>query len=237
MTSATFRLPGLLAIQVAQVDQMSGGRVELGIGAGWFEQEHAAYGIPFPDTGERFDRLEEQLAIITGLWATRGRAFSLRRASTTGHRLARPAQAARRPGRRCSSAAAASGGRRRWPPGTPTSSTCRSSDEDGLRTQFDRVRAACEAIGRDPDDADLLQRAGAVRRQGRGGGRAPRGRRSATTRRPAREPARRHARARWSTRSAGTPSSGQPAALPADPRPPRPRPPAAGGRGDQACTC
>src|SRR6187200_1982887 len=72
MTSATFRLPGVLAISVAQVDQMSGGRVELGIGAGWFEQEHTRYGIPFPGTGQRFDRFEEQLAIITGLWATDG---------------------------------------------------------------------------------------------------------------------------------------------------------------------
>ena len=71
VTSATFRHPGLLAVQVAQVDQMSGGRIELGLGAGWSEQEHAAYGIPFPQSvGERFDRLEEQLAIITGLWET-----------------------------------------------------------------------------------------------------------------------------------------------------------------------
>lgn len=68
MTAATFRLPGVLAIQVAQVDQMSGGRVELGLGAGWFEEEHAAYGIPFPK--EKFPRLEEQLEIVTGLWAT-----------------------------------------------------------------------------------------------------------------------------------------------------------------------
>ncbi|MER8154004.1 LLM class F420-dependent oxidoreductase [Streptomyces sp. NPDC094472] len=68
MTAATFRLPGVLAIQVAQVDQMSGGRVELGLGAGWFEEEHRAYGIPFPK--EKFARLEEQLAIVTGLWQT-----------------------------------------------------------------------------------------------------------------------------------------------------------------------
>src|SRR6476661_4362274 len=68
MTAATFRLPGVLAIQVAQVDQMSGGRVELGLGAGWYEEEHRAYGIPFP--AEKFARLEEQLAIITGLWRT-----------------------------------------------------------------------------------------------------------------------------------------------------------------------
>src|SRR5918994_1736308 len=70
VTSATFRLPGPLAVAVAQVDAMSGGRVELGLGAGWFEEEHTAYGIPFPDVGERFDRLEEQLAIVTGLWTT-----------------------------------------------------------------------------------------------------------------------------------------------------------------------
>jgi F420-dependent oxidoreductase-like protein len=70
VTSATFRHPGPLAISVAQVDEMSGGRVELGIGAGWFEAEHRAYAIPFPPLGERFDRLTEQLHIITGLWTT-----------------------------------------------------------------------------------------------------------------------------------------------------------------------
>jgi F420-dependent oxidoreductase-like protein len=70
VTSATFRLPGVLAMTVAQVDAMSGGRVELGLGAGWFEAEHRAYGIPFPPTRERFDRLAEQFEIVTGLWAT-----------------------------------------------------------------------------------------------------------------------------------------------------------------------
>ena len=70
VTPATFRLPGPLAIAVAQVDAMSGGRVELGLGAGWFDTEHAAYGIPFGTFGERFERLTEQLEIITGLWST-----------------------------------------------------------------------------------------------------------------------------------------------------------------------
>ncbi|MEV0365892.1 LLM class F420-dependent oxidoreductase [Nocardia fusca] len=69
VTAATFRLPGPLAIQVAQIDQMSGGRVELGLGTGWFADEHTAYGIPFPD--DKFGRFEEQLAVITGLWETR----------------------------------------------------------------------------------------------------------------------------------------------------------------------
>lgn len=70
VTSATFRHPGPLAVSVAQVDEMSGGRVDLGIGAGWFEHEHTSYAIPFPKLGERFDRLEEQLHILTGLWST-----------------------------------------------------------------------------------------------------------------------------------------------------------------------
>jgi F420-dependent oxidoreductase-like protein len=70
VTAVTFRLPGPLAISVANVDQMSNGRVELGIGAGWFDAEHRAYGIPFPSVRERFDRLEETLAVVTGLWST-----------------------------------------------------------------------------------------------------------------------------------------------------------------------
>ena len=70
VSPVTFRSPGLLAISVAQVDQMSGGRVELGIGAGWYEAEHQAYGFDFPSTGARFDSLTDQLAIIDGLWST-----------------------------------------------------------------------------------------------------------------------------------------------------------------------
>ncbi len=70
VNSVTFRLPGPLAVMVAQVDAMSGGRVELGMGAGWYEREHTSYGIDFPPVGERFDRLDEQLAVITGLWST-----------------------------------------------------------------------------------------------------------------------------------------------------------------------
>lgn len=71
LTPATFRLPGPLAISVAQVDAMSGGRIELGLGAGWYAEEHEAYGIPFPERiSERLDRLEEQLAMIRGLWGT-----------------------------------------------------------------------------------------------------------------------------------------------------------------------
>src|SRR6059058_655136 len=77
VSPVTFRLPGVLAISVAQVDAMSAGRAELGLGAGWFEAEHKAYGIPFPP--RRFDLLEEQLAIVTGLWSTpAGETFSFK---------------------------------------------------------------------------------------------------------------------------------------------------------------
>jgi F420-dependent oxidoreductase-like protein len=77
MTAATFRLPGPLAISVATVDRMSQGRIDLGMGAAWYDDEHIAYGIPYPDVVERFDRLEEQLEILTGLWATaEGETFS-----------------------------------------------------------------------------------------------------------------------------------------------------------------
>src|SRR5690606_16699662 len=70
VTASTFRQPGMLATVVSTVDEMSGGRVELGIGTGWYEREHEAFGIPFPPVAERFDRLAEQLEIITGLWHT-----------------------------------------------------------------------------------------------------------------------------------------------------------------------
>ncbi|MGE5133736.1 MAG: LLM class F420-dependent oxidoreductase [Gemmatimonadota bacterium] len=77
MSPVTFRYPGPLAISAAQVDEMSGGRVELGLGTGWFDDEHSAYGIPFPPMAERFAMLEEQLAVITGLWETpQGKTFS-----------------------------------------------------------------------------------------------------------------------------------------------------------------
>ncbi len=79
MTASTYRRPGPLAITVATVDAMSGGRAELGIGAAWYEREHRFFGIPFPPLGERFDRLAEQLEVITGLWQTRpGDRFSYR---------------------------------------------------------------------------------------------------------------------------------------------------------------
>jgi len=151
LTAATFRQPGSLAISVAQVDAMSGGRVELGLGAGWYEEEHTAYGIPFPPLGERFEKLEEQLAIITGLWDTNigatfdfsGKHYSL----SNSPALPKPVQSPRPP--------ILVGGH--GPIRTPRLAA-KFADEfnvpfasyDVSRTQFDRVNDACEAIGRDP---------------------------------------------------------------------------------------
>ncbi len=181
MTSATFRLPGPLAIAVAQVDQMSGGRVELGIGAGWFGAEHTAYGIPFPDTGERFDRFEETLAILTGLWTTPegatfdhdGAHYRLRDSPA----LPKPVQSPHPP------VIIGGSGRRRTP-----ALTARHAAEfnvpfdsvEATRTLFARVRDACEEVGRDADalvysnalvlcvgrdEAELSRRAAAIGRE------------------------------------------------------------------------
>lgn len=150
MTSATFRHPGVLAIQVAQVDQMSGGRVELGLGAGWFEAEHSAYGIPFPGTKERFARYAEQLAVVTGLWATpEGETFSYdgeHYRLTDSPALPKPTQA--KP-----PVLVGGVGKKKTP-----ELAARYADEFNLpfvdaettRAQFARVAAACEAIDRDP---------------------------------------------------------------------------------------
>jgi F420-dependent oxidoreductase-like protein len=152
VTAATFRLPGPLAITVAQVDQMSGGRVELGLGAGWYQAEHTAYGIPFPSLGERFDRLEEQLAIITGLWTTaEGETFSFDGAHyqlTDSPALPKPAQRPRPP------VLIGGTGPRRTP-----RLAARFADEYNAQfssvrdsaAAFARTREACEAIGRYPD--------------------------------------------------------------------------------------
>jgi len=181
MTAATFRLPGPLAITVAQVDQMSGGRVEFGLGAGWYETEHAAYGIPFPPLGERFDALEEQLAIITGLWgAADGETFSFDGAHyrvSDSPALPKPAQRPRPP------VILGGGGPRRTP-----RLAARFADEFNVpfgsvadsAAGFARVREACEAAGRYPasmtysvaqtvccgkDEAEFRRRAAAIGRE------------------------------------------------------------------------
>ncbi|MBF4162292.1 LLM class F420-dependent oxidoreductase [Nocardioides sp. CBS4Y-1] len=183
MTSATFRHPGPLAITVANVDAMSAGRVELGIGAGWFAAEHEKYGIPFPGTGERFDRLEEQLAVITGLWSTDG-GFSFdgeHYPVTDSPGLPKPVQ---RDGHAGGPPVLIGGmGKKRTP-----ALAAQYADEFNLPfvpfeaglEQHDRVRRACETIDRDPatlthsaalvlcvgeTEAELARRAEAIGRE------------------------------------------------------------------------
>ena len=156
VTSATFRLPGPLAIAVAQVDEMSRGRIELGLGSGWFEAEHTAYGVPFPGLGERFDRLTEQLEIITGLWRTLpGERFSYSGAHytlTDSPALPKPVQQPHPP--------IIVGGT--GPKRTPALAA-RFANEvnvpftgiDEVAAQFARVEDACRASGRDP--AELVR--------------------------------------------------------------------------------
>lgn len=151
VSPVTFRLPAQLAVIAAQVDAMSFGRVEVGLGAGHFEGEHRAYGVPWPERGERFDRLEEQLAIITGLWATPvGESFSFHGRHYTLEQcpaLPKPVQVPRPP--------IIVGGRglRRTP-----QLVARFADEynisylspEDTAAAMARARQACEAIGRDP---------------------------------------------------------------------------------------
>ena len=192
MTAATFRLPGPLAITVAQVDQMSGGRIEFGLGSGWYEAEHNAYGIPFPPLAERFDIYAEQLAIITGLWATpEGETFSFHGAHyqvSESPALPKPAQRPRPP------VLLGGTGARRTP-----RLAARFADEFNVPFEsvaesaavFGRVQEACEAAGRYPasmtysvaqtvccgkDEAEFRRRAAAIgqdpadlREQGVGG--------------------------------------------------------------------
>ena len=177
VSSATFRLPGPLAVAVAQADAMSGGRIELGLGAGWFEAEHAAYGIPFPPLAERFDRFAEQLEIITGLWTTppgrtyrfHGKHYQL----TDSPALPKPVQSPHPP------VIVGGHGRRRTP-----RLAARFADEFNVAfvpiadvaPAFERVRAACAALGRSTpptfsaaarlcvgrDDGEIRRRAAAI---------------------------------------------------------------------------
>jgi F420-dependent oxidoreductase-like protein len=150
VTSATFRLPGPLAVSVAEVDAMSGGRVELGLGAGWYEDEHRAYGIPFPSTKERFDRLEEQLEIVTGMWATPdGDTYDF---AGTHYRIEN-SPALPKPVQRPHPPLIVGG----WGPKRSPLLAARFADEFNAfmgpadaAAQFGRVRQACEDNGRDP---------------------------------------------------------------------------------------
>jgi F420-dependent oxidoreductase-like protein len=176
VTAGTFRLPGVLAITVAQVDAMSGGRVELGLGTGWYEQEHTAYGIPFPSLGERFERFEEQLQVVTGLWDAAG-PFSFEGQHyrlVDAPALAKPVQRPHPP------VIVGGGGAKRTPRLAAT-----YADEFNLpfgslaatAAQFARVREACQVTGRSlvlsaaqivccgRDEAEVSRRAAAIGRE------------------------------------------------------------------------
>ncbi len=181
MSPVTFRLPGPLAIAVAQVDQMSGGRAELGLGTGWFDAEHTAYGIPFPPLAERFARLQEQLKIVTGLWETaEGDTFSF---SGTHYSLS-GSPALPKPVQRPHPPVLIGGAGQRQTPRLAAS----FADEYNIpfasvadsAAAFDRVRQACQEAGRDPgslvysaaqtvccgrDEAELARRAQATGQQ------------------------------------------------------------------------
>ncbi|MEV6007069.1 LLM class F420-dependent oxidoreductase [Streptomyces sp. NPDC051976] len=178
MTAGTFRLPGVLAIQVAQVDRMSGGRVEFGLGAGWYEAEHTAYGIPFPK--EKFGRLEEQLAVVTGLWGTPpGETFSF---DGTHYQL-KDSPALPKPAQAKIPVLVGGMGAKRTP-----ELAARYADEfnvpfasiEDTATQFARVREAVRAAGRGAremvysnalvavvgkDDAEVARRASSIGRE------------------------------------------------------------------------
>jgi F420-dependent oxidoreductase-like protein len=177
VSPATFRLPSALAISVAQVDAMSGGRIELGLGTGWFEAEHRAYGIPFPGVHERFDVFEEQLEIVTGLWSTPvGEKFSF----AGRHYTLSDSPALPKPLQDPVPLIVGGGGRRRTPALAARFATEFNTGfvpPEVVGERFERVRAACRDAGRDPadlvysvalealvgrDDAELRRRADRV---------------------------------------------------------------------------
>jgi F420-dependent oxidoreductase-like protein len=178
VSPVTFRLPGPLAISVAQVDEMSGGRVELGLGAGWFEEEHTAYGIPFPEG--RHALLEEQLAIVTGLWGTpEGGSYSF----DGEHYRLKDSPALPKPTQPRIPLVIGGGGPKR----TPRLAATYASDYnagflglDDTRQRFEIVDEACRKLDRDPktlthsiaqvlcvgrDEAELAKRAEAIGRE------------------------------------------------------------------------
>jgi F420-dependent oxidoreductase-like protein len=98
VSPATFRHPSELAKLVASADHVSGGRIELGMGAGWLESEHVAYGFAFPALRERMERLEEQLEIVAGEWSEGAFTFDGRHYRVKGlDALPKPLQSPRPP--------------------------------------------------------------------------------------------------------------------------------------------
>jgi F420-dependent oxidoreductase-like protein len=171
VSPATFRHPSMLAKIVTTADHISGGRIDLGLGAGWHEREHEAYGFPFASTRERMDVLEEQLQIVLGNWGDEpftfeGAHYTLRDLDAQPKPIQRPHPPLIIGG---------SGGAR------SAAFAARFADEyntpfatvDDVRTRRAAVLAACERAGREPipfsimtgvivgrDDAELRERVG-----------------------------------------------------------------------------
>ena len=153
VSPVTFRIPGSFAKVIQTADEMSGGRIEAGFGAGWNDEEHAALGIPFPPIDERYAMLEEELTIIHGLWAEPdgwsfgGQHWQVRDARRHGE--------VARGGRRHPHIVLGGAGKRRL-----AALVARFGDEFNLNSAsadaaleaYERVRAACREVGRDPDE-------------------------------------------------------------------------------------
>jgi alkanesulfonate monooxygenase SsuD/methylene tetrahydromethanopterin reductase-like flavin-dependent oxidoreductase (luciferase family) len=153
VSQVTLRIPGNLAKLIQTVDEMSGGRIEAGFGAGWNADEHAQLGIPFPDIGERYDMLTEQMAIIHGLWTEPdgwsydGEHWQVRGAMRHGE-IARGGRKhphilfGGKGGPRLAGLVARYG----------DEFNLNSASPDDAPEAYARVRAACEEIGRDPNE-------------------------------------------------------------------------------------
>jgi F420-dependent oxidoreductase-like protein len=147
VTPMTFRHPAVLAREVVTVDELSGGRVELGVGTGWFEAEHTTLGIPFPPMRERTDRLHEAVEVMTRLWTGEPVSYEGRYHRLAGAiALPRPVQdplpllVGGHGGRRSVTLAA------RFAAEYNTTST----DPAGAAETYAKARAACGEAGRDP---------------------------------------------------------------------------------------
>lgn len=154
VTASTFRFPGHLAMAVASVDEMSGGRIELGIGAAWYEAEHERYGIPLPPLGERYDRLAEQLEILHGLWGGEqgtpydfeGRHYRLHDATTFPRLVQSPHPPIVLGG---------SGPRRTPALAARFADELNTGTRDGFAERVAAARRHCEELGRDPASLGL----------------------------------------------------------------------------------
>ena len=168
VSPVTFRQFGNLAKVVTTVDEMSGGRIEFGLGAGWNDVEHRQLGLPFPEIEERADMLEEQLAVLHGLWGEpdgwsfEGKHVTDRRTpSSTRSRSAvpgRPIGRTARRGRGSSPAARARRGRCGSPPATPTSSTSRRRRRTIAADEVRRARGGVRGDRPRSGDDDAARR-------------------------------------------------------------------------------